>query len=246
MTTYPQNAFGSQTNFAPNPRKMSARAALIEVGDAGRTVLSECFRQFGIEPVVVTSDGAARLKREKFEACVVPVKPASEAILDAARTSPSNNRMVIYGLGGTLQEAMRFSKYGINAVFDEPLERQSALKLVRSTQMLVFHEFRRYARIPVITEVSLVVNGTDRLTVSSQEVSVGGMSLRSAENLAPGQPIEISFALLTLPRIWVRGTVSWRKPGTKTFGVRFDPQDERRLHIKKWVEAHLESASGSS
>ena len=50
---------------------------------------------------------------------------------------------VIYGLGGSVQDAMKFSKYGINAVFNEPLERPAALKLVRATQMLVLHEFRR-------------------------------------------------------------------------------------------------------
>jgi hypothetical protein len=246
MTTFAHNALGSTGNFVPSSRKASARVALVEIGEAGRTVLSECFRQFGIEPVYVSSEGALRLQREKFEACVVQVDPASEPILDSARTSPSNSRLVIYGLGGSVQQAMKFSKYGINAVFEEPLERQSALKLVRSTQMLVFHEFRRYARIPVITELTLVLNQTNRFTASSQEISAGGMSLHSSEELSPGQPLEISFALLTLPRIWVRATVSWRKPGQKTFGVRFDAKDERRLQIKKWVEAHLESAASSS
>ena len=43
--------------------------------------------------------------------------------MESARTSPSNSRMVIYGLGGSAQEALRFSKYGVNAVFHEPLER---------------------------------------------------------------------------------------------------------------------------
>jgi hypothetical protein len=246
MTTFAQSVIGSAGNFVLSSKKASARVALIEISEAPRSVLCECFRQFGIEPVCVTSEGALRLKREKFEACVVQVGPESEPILDSARTSPSNSRMVIYGLGGSMQQAMKFSKYGINAVFDEPLERQSALKLVRSTQMLVLHEFRRYARIPVITELTLVVNGTNRFTGSSQEISAGGMSLHSSEDLSPGHPLEISFALLTLPRIWVRATVSWRKPGQKTFGVRFDAKDERRLQIKKWVEAHLESAASTS
>ena len=38
----------------------------------------------------------------------------------------------------------------------EPLERPAALKLVKATQMLVLHEFRRYVRIPVITEDSVI------------------------------------------------------------------------------------------
>jgi hypothetical protein len=71
---------------------------------------------------------------------------------------------------------MKLSPYGINAVFNEPLERPAALKLVRATQMLVLHEFRRYVRIPVITEVSILA-GQKRFSASSQELSSGGMSL---------------------------------------------------------------------
>ena len=159
--------------------------------------------------------------------------------MESARTSSSNSRLVIYGVGGSAQDAMRFSKYGINAIFQEPLERSAALKLVRATQMLVLHELRRYVRIPVITEVS-VVTSDNRLTATSIELSSGGMSLRTAEDVTTGQVVEVSFALLTLPRIWVRGTVTWRNKSGKTIGVRFDQQDERRLRIKEWVDAYLE------
>jgi Tfp pilus assembly protein PilZ len=160
--------------------------------------------------------------------------------MESARRSPSNSHMVIYGLGGSAQEAMRFSKYGVNAIFQEPLDRPAALKLVRATQMLVLHEFRRYIRIPIITEIAMVSSDGRRFTATSQEISTGGMSVKSPEDVSPGTELEVSFALLTLPRIWVRAQVSWRKPN-KTFGVRFDAKDERRFRIKEWIEAYLES-----
>ena len=69
--------------------------------------------------------------------------------------------------------------------------------------------------------------------------STGGMSVKSPEEVSIGMELEVSFALLTLPRIWVRAQVSWRKPD-KTFGVRFDVKDERRMRIKEWIEAYLE------
>jgi len=204
-------------------------------------MLSECFRQFGIDSVSMTSDKADRLAKEKFEACVIRVGSHAAAVLESARRSKSNNRMVIYGLGGTVKDAMKLSQYGINAVFNEPLERPSALKLVRATQMLVLHEFRRYVRIPVVTQVSVVAGKDRHFDATSHEVSSGGMSLKCCDEIAPGLPVEVSFSLLTLPRIWLRGTVSWTKPASKTFGVRFDPRDERRLRIKEWVDAYLES-----
>jgi hypothetical protein len=159
--------------------------------------------------------------------------------MEAARTSPSNSRIVLYGLGGSAHEAMRYSKYGINAMFHEPLERPAALKLVRATHMLVLHEFRRYARVPIMTEVTLVSPGGHRLSASSIDISSGGMSLKSSEDIRSGTNIEISFSLLTLPRVNIRGVVTWRK--SKSFGVRFDPADERRHKVKVWIDAYLET-----
>ena len=228
--------------LAPPPRskKASARVALVDIKEPDRALLSDCFKQFGIESVVMTGNVQERLQREKLEACVVQLVPEAVPVMESVRRSPSNNRMVLYGLGGSAQEAMKFSKYGVNAVFHEPLERQAALKLVRATQMLVLHEFRRYIRIPIITEIAMVTADNRRFTATSKEISTGGMSVKSPEEVSIGMQLEVSFALLTLPRIWVRSQVSWRKPD-KTFGVRFDAKDERRLRIKEWIEAYLEN-----
>jgi Tfp pilus assembly protein PilZ len=228
------------TTFAPlhATRKSAARAALVGFNEPHRALLAECFRQFAIETVPVTSSAPERLHKEKFEACVLPLADGAEAVMDAARSSRSNSRCIIYGVGGSAQVAMRFSKYGINAMFQEPLERPAMLKLVRATRMLVLHEFRRYVRIPVMTEVSLVGDGR-RVSATSIEMSTGGMSIKSAEDFSMGANVEVSFALMTLPRVNVRGVISWNKP--KSVGVRFDPNDERRLKIKTWIDSYLEN-----
>jgi len=234
--------FGTAVVPVPSSRKASARVALVELKEPARSVISECFRQFGIETTILSGDAADRLRKEKFEACVVKLSAPAGDVMESARSSPSNSRIVIYGLGGSAQDALRFSKYGVNAVFREPLERSTAMKLVRATQMLVLHELRRYVRIPVITETSVnMTNENRRFVASSIEVSSGGMSMRSAEDVSVGQPLEISFSLLTLPRVWVRANVSWRNPMGKAFGIRFDSGDDRRKRIKDWVEGYLEN-----
>jgi len=233
-----ENAYG--TAPAPTPtRKAAARAALVDLKESSRALLNECFRQFGIETVLVSSSAAERLRQEKFEACVIRLGSGADVVMEAARTSPSNSRMVLYGLGGNAQEAMRYSKFGINAMFQEPLERPATLKLVRATHMLVLHEFRRYARIPIMTEVNVVSPDGHRLVASSLEVSSGGMSLKSSEDMPSGTNVEVSFSLLTLPRVNVRGVVTWRK--SKSFGVRFEAADDRRQKVKKWIETYLEA-----
>jgi hypothetical protein len=231
-------AFGSLPAIPPT-RKAAARAAFVDVKESVRAVLAECFKQFGIDSVVMSGHAAERLAKEKFEACVVKLSPAAEKVMEAARSSRSNSRMIIYGLGGSAQDAMRYSRFGINAIFHEPVERTTALKLVRATQMLVVHEFRRYVRVPVITEVSVTAPNNRRFTATSKELSSGGMSMKSAEEMGVGTPLEVSFALLTLPRIFVKGVVCWKSKNT--FGVRFDPNDNRRLRLKEWVDAYLES-----
>jgi hypothetical protein len=229
----------SLSPLTSSTRKFSARAALVDLQDPSRVLLSECFRQFGIDVVPMTVQQSPRLSTEKFDACVVRLGSQAQTILESARGSRSNSRMVIYGLGGTLKDTMQLARYGLNAVFQEPLERPAALKLVKATQMLVLHEFRRYVRIPVMTEVS-VAAGEKHFNATSVELSSGGMSLKTPIELTTGTTVEISFALLTLPRTWVRGTVSWVKPANKVIGVRFDTQDERRLRIKEWVDSYLE------
>ncbi|MEP6643870.1 MAG: PilZ domain-containing protein, partial [Acidobacteriaceae bacterium] len=78
-------------------------------------------------------------------------------------------------------------------------------------------------------------------TASSLELSSGGMSLKSREEIASNQAVEVSFALMTLPRISLKGNVSWRNRADNTFGVRFDVQDPRRLKIKAWIDSYFEN-----
>jgi hypothetical protein len=226
---------------APIPvhRKTAARVALFDLTEASAHLIADCFRQFGIETVSIGREQVSRLQHEKFEACVLPLDETAGSIIELARATTSNSRIVIFGLGGTAQDAMRYSKLCINAIFHEPLERSAAMKLVRSTKMLVLHEFRRYVRIPVMTEVGIVIAEGGRMTATSQEISLGGMSLKGHHVPEEGAQVEVSFSLLTLPRVWVRGQVTWRK-SNKSFGIRFDSTDERRQRLKEWIAAYLE------
>lgn len=228
------------TALAPiSHRKSVARVALFDIPEASAALVADSFRQFGVESVPIPAGDARRLQREKFEACVLRLGPGAGAVIETARASASNSRLVIYGLGGTAQDAMQYSKYCLNAVFQEPLERASALKLVRATRMLLLHEFRRYVRVPIMTEVT-VVSPNGKSMATSQEISSGGMSLKATHPPEPGSMVEVSFSLLTLPRVWIRGVVSWKRPG-KGFGVRFDATDERRMRLKEWIVSYLES-----
>src|SRR4029077_14609256 len=170
----------STTTVAAISGKITARVASIHIDPACNTFLNDCFRQFGITVVAADGDPILQLNRQKFEACVLRLyDPEADRILKAARNSASNRRMVIYGIARNTQEALRYSNYGINAVLDEPLDRQSVLKIVRATHLLVIRELRRYVRLPVVSQAEIDTGSNVPAMVTTVEVSSGGMSVRS-------------------------------------------------------------------
>lgn len=222
----------------PSPKKGSVRAAFVGLDPAAASILQDCFKQFGIQIIELGDDAATRLQREKFEACVIKLGAEAETIVQAVRNSPSNSRIVIYGVGA-LHQLVPISKYGINSVFTEPVERSGALKIVRATHLLVVHEFRRYVRIPVAIDVQVESDGR-RIACMSQEISAGGMSLKTAQKFALGKGVEVSFDLPGMPQVRTRGSVCWLHPSDSLIGVRFDGQDTRRTAVKQWIENYLE------
>jgi len=222
----------------PSLKKATVRAALVGLDESSCTILHDCFKQFGIQTVLLDEDAPKRLHKEKFEACVVNLGNGAEDILEAVRKSPSNSRIVIYGVG-KLQQLVSVSKYGINSVFSEPIGRAAALKIVRATHLLVVHEFRRYVRIPVIMDVRVEVEGR-RFSCTSLEISAGGMSLKTSEKVPMGSSVEVAFDLAGTAQVRSRATVCWLHAGDSSVGVRFDAQDARRLAVKQWIEHYLE------
>ncbi len=219
-------------------KKAVPRVALIGLEEATSVVLADCFRQFGIDTVALSGDAGQKLHKEKFEAMVVRLDEHAEKMLEAARSSPSNRRLVIYALAPGTRKTHTYSRYGINAVFEEPVERQGVLRVVRSTHLLVVHELRRYVRIPVVTRLELE-SGSRSIEAQSLEISGGGMSFQTSANLAVGNTVEAAFDLPGKPGIKVGATICWVRDPDGLAGLRFDPEDERRLRVKEWIDDYL-------
>jgi PilZ domain-containing protein len=228
------------SSAAPVPGKVNARAASVHVDHACNAFLQDCFRQFGIQLVPLPGDPADIFKRQKFEACVVRLyDPDAEKVLRAARSSPSNKNMVIYGIARSTQEALRFSHFGINAILDEPLDRQSVVKVVKATHLLVIHELRRYVRVPVVAEAT-VETSRGSFPAMTVEVSSGGMSVRCENALPSGEQLKLSANLRGLEGLNLRAYLCWTRGSDHVYGLRFDPTDDRRLKVRRWIDQYLE------
>ncbi|HEY1528045.1 MAG TPA: PilZ domain-containing protein [Candidatus Angelobacter sp.] len=231
----------SSTTVAAISGKITARIASIHIDPACNTFLNDCFRQFGISVVPADGDPVMLLHRQKFEACVLRLyDPEADRILKAARNSPSNRRLVIYGIARNTPEALRYSSYGINAVLDEPLDRQSVLKVVRATHLLVIHELRRYVRIPVNSQTEIDTGNRTPIMATAVEVSSGGMSVHCLTPLPKSDVVRLILSLPGLEKLNVRAYVCWYRDTDKIYGLRFDSSDERRLRVRGWIDQYLE------
>lgn len=220
-------------------KKVSARVALVGMTGPAAITLRDSFRQFGIDTVELRYDEVPRFAREKFEGCVVALDDRAESVLHAARNSRSNRRMVIYGICGSATDAMKFSRFGVNALFKTPVERLDALKVVRSTQLLVLHELRLYVRIPFAARVSFTIEGK-ALTGTSQELSGGGMSIKTDTMPQNGSRVRVQFDLASRGPVSLAGTVCWVRDREKLFGLRYNPDDPGRVQVKQWIDEYLE------
>jgi hypothetical protein len=218
-------------------KKAVATVALVGLEEAPAAILRDCFKQFGIQTTQLEGDVAQRLQRQKFEAMALRLDDAAEALLQSARSSPSNRRVVVYGLSADTKATLRYSKYCINAILQEPLERQAALKVVRATRLLVINELRIYVRVPILLELNIDSEGR-RFKAATQEVSAGGMSLNCEQKLKVGQVLDVSFTLPDGQQVRVGASVCWlRDPDLA--GIRFEPSDERRLAVRRWIDDYL-------
>ena len=66
--SFAASVLAPDSNLGVPFRRTRSRTALVSLPDQSRALLADCFRQFGIETVVMTFNAAERLHKEKFEA----------------------------------------------------------------------------------------------------------------------------------------------------------------------------------
>ena len=226
---------------APLMQKATARVALINLDEFTSATFRDCFSQFGIRVVPLEIDTPERLEEEKYEACAIGVDERAIPFLEAVRNSPLNSRIVIYGVCIAPHTGQLFTRYGINAALEFPLDRQAALRVVRASRLLLLNEFRRYVRVPITVEVSLTT-GTRTSEALSEEISAGGMSLRvSIPPPAKTSLVLLSFSLPGTSKASLTGRVCWVAEGENRIGVRFG-DDRGRYLVRNWIENFLRIA----
>lgn len=216
----------------------TAVVALAGVDAATLAVLQDCFRQFGIASVALGAQETARLQQESFAACVVPLDNRASQLLAAIRQSPANMHSVVYGVCDSLGEAMRYSSHGINALFLHPVDRQSALSVVRSTHLMVLRELRRYVRLPLVS-AAVLQTGADTVPASTVEISAGGAALHTRARLCVPQSVQMTVQLPRTGELSLGAVVCWIRREEELAGLRFEPGDQHRAQLRQWIDDYL-------
>src|SRR5437660_1455241 len=112
--------------------KVECRVALVDLPTEAAQMMRQVFAQFKIKAVDCTYETMQPTK-QKYDACVVPLTDPAEPLLATVRSSPLNRHMVIYGVSTPDSDFKKFSRHGVNAVMNHPLERSAAVKIVRAT-----------------------------------------------------------------------------------------------------------------
>ena len=222
----------------PRPNaKVAPKVALVQLDSSTVDTLARTFAQCGIQTVPVGEDFRERFAKEQFQGCVVGLNDDASAVLDSVRSSRSNSKAILYGIVSRDYDVRRLSSYGINAILDAPLDRNTVLKVARSTCALLLHELRRYVRIPIVVEVSIDCAGV-KLLGSSREVSGGGMSVALNENarLDNGK-VCLLFSLPNTPPVSIAASMCWQN-GSQT-GFQFQDSDVGRQIVKDWINSFL-------
>jgi len=233
--------FDSQKFMPPETKgkaKHGPTALLIHLEKDEAELLGGVFRQFSIASETCSGDVAKVVGKKKFEACVLRLDDGAESTLQTLRDSARNRSVAILGICSSAPQAMRFSKYGINALLRDPLERQDAMRGVRSAHLLIIHELRRYLRVPIVLEFAVELFGGGKFGGVTRDLSYGGMSVITPTRVSVDHAGEISFALPSRTGIKVGATVLWRHE-PELVGLRFEPADDRRLQIRPWIDDYL-------
>ena len=144
-----------------------------------------------VSPWCPLRETAELFNRHKFEACVLRLyDPEADRILKAARNSPSNRRLVVYGIARNTQEAFVFGLRNTTRS-GRTLDRQSVLKVVRATHLLVIGELRRYVGFLFPRRLEIDLGNRAPVMATAVEVSSGGMSVRCNTPLPKSDPVRL-------------------------------------------------------
>jgi len=212
----------------------SVHLAVVNVPAELAAIFRDCFAELKVtvQPALLGAHESINLQR--FDACVLTLADAEAAkTLSAIRRSEVNRHCVVYAIG-TVERAVKLSRYGINALIEQPTA-AAVSAAVRRTYLLLAHRLRRHVRIPVVTAVGVRI-GDGRLMGISNDISAGGMNLAVKLEERVGRHVSVTFRLPQTPLFQLEGMLCWKTD--VHCGIAFF-NSTKQAQLTKWVDDYL-------
>ena len=206
---------------------MATRVLVVDDDPATCELIQEVLVSAEIDCLALTRSERAstHLAREKFDAIFLDVNmPAPDGIeltrkIRSGGLNASTPIMVITGEDDRGLLARAFSS-GANFFLYKPIDRHDILRLLRATHGSIENEKRRFRRVNVRGKVSIAC-GSERLTGSTLDVSLGGVFVQASHMLPLGSVTRVSIDLKSEAALTVSARVL-RVAGEDCMRMQFD------------------------
>lgn len=175
-------------------------------------------------------DSAAQvLKRKHFDAVLVDCDlPGAQTVIEAVRGAKSNQRSIAFVISKTSAPGMV-----VQFILQKPLTTEYAARAFKAAYSMMAQEHRRYFRIDVSLPVLLMINNIES-KVTVEDLSAGGMAVRTTNPLAATSIAKFRFLLQDSDEIRGEGEVVWsmsQKAGLKFSSFEGDSQKK----LEQWL-----------
>lgn len=194
---------------------LSLKLLVVEDDPASLELITEVLRSLEAEvrPVSDSQEAAVLVSQEKFDGIFLDLEMPNLhgfALAEKIRSSSWNKLTPIVIVTGRDQRDTMHQAFvtGANFFLQKPIDRRKLAVLFRAVRGTMVENRRRYARVPLQTEVTCTV-GSKVSRGRTWNLSQGGIQVEDG-NLKPGDAIRISFRLPTSGVVIdAQGTVKW-------------------------------------
>jgi CheY-like chemotaxis protein len=210
---------------------LSLKLLVVEDDPASLELMAEVLGSLEAEvrPVRDSQDAAVLVNQEKFDGVFLDLEMPNLdgfALAQMVRTSSWNKSTPIVIVTGRDQRDTMHQAFATGATFflQKPVDRHKVARLFRSVRGTMLENRRKYARVPLQTEVTCNA-GLKTMRGRTWNLSQGGIQIE-AGNLTSGETVRLVFRLPdSNVMVDAVGTVAWVKEARQ--GIQFAKMSDR-------------------
>ena len=219
---------------------LSLKLLVVEDDPASLELMTEVLRSLEAEvrPLTDSQEAAVLVSKEKFDGIFLDLEMPNLngfALAREVRASSWNRLTPIVIVTGRDERETMHQAFAIGATFflHKPIDKRKLAVLFRAVRGTMVENRRRYARVPLQTEVTCKV-GAKVSQGRTWNLSQGGIQVE-AGHLSPGDKVRVSFRLPSSGvEIDIHGTVKWGNEARQ--GIEFAKlTSESHAAIRKFI-----------